>query len=101
MNKRESLLYVNSVEQETFMNKWELRNRPFRLEKRFEFDTYEETREFLDRLGAHSEAVNRFPDISFGKTYVNITIRPVDDDPNASITDDDHRFASEISELIK
>ena len=83
------------------MDKWELRNRPSRLERRFEFDTYEKTRDFLERLGAHSEAVNRFPDISFGKNYANITIRPIDDDSGASITNDDKRLAFEISELIE
>ncbi len=83
------------------MDKWDLRNRPCRLERRFEFETYEETRDFLDRLGAHSQAVNRFPDISFGKTYVNITIRPIDDHSDASITNDDKHFAAEISELIE
>ena len=55
---------------------WQERKRPICLEKRFEFDSYDSTRDFLDRLGDHSEAIQRFPDISFGRTYVNITIRP-------------------------
>ena len=37
------------------MDKWDLRQRPVRLERRFEFETYEETRDFLDRLGNLSE----------------------------------------------
>ena len=57
---------------------WQERKRPICLEKRFEFDSYDSTRDFLDRLGDHSEAIQRFPDISFGRTYVNITIRPED-----------------------
>ena len=81
------------------MNKWELRKRPMRLERRFEFENYEKTRDFLDRLGSHSELVNRFPDISFGKTYVNITLRPQNDDEKTQLTDADHRFASEIDNL--
>ena len=53
---------------------WSQRKRPNRLEKRFEFDAYDSTRDFLDRLGQYSEEVQRFPDISFGKKYVNITL---------------------------
>ncbi len=76
------------------MDNWQKRSRPFRLEKRFEFDTYDETRDFLDRLGEHTEAVNRFPDISFGKTYVNITLRP--DNDKTPLSEDDFKFAEEI-----
>ncbi len=82
------------------MGKWELRNRPVRLEKRFEFESYEATRDFLDRLGEHSEVEKRFPDISFGKTYVNITLRPVDEDQEVQITQADYKFAEEIDGLF-
>jgi len=77
---------------------WKERKRPICLEKRFEFDSYDLTRDFLDKLGDHSEAIQRFPDISFGRTYVNITIRPVDED--GVLGDDDRAFASEIDGLI-
>ena len=77
---------------------WKERKRPICLEKRFEFDSYDLTRDFLDKLGDHSEAIQRFPDISFGRTYVNITIRPVDED--GVLGDDDRVFASEIDGLI-
>ncbi len=82
------------------MDQWQQRNRPCRLERRFEFATYEVTRDFLDRLGDHSEKAQRFPDISFGRTYVNITLRPESDDENAQLTDSDHKFALEIDELL-
>tara|TARA_Y100001968_G_C19175862_1_gene627981 strand:- start:213 stop:464 length:252 start_codon:yes stop_codon:yes gene_type:complete len=82
------------------MDKWKLKNRPSCLEKRFEFETYEKTRNFLDLLGDYSEKVNRFPDISFGKTYVNITIRPESDDRGAQISYSDHDFAYEIDKFI-
>ena len=77
---------------------WKERKRPICLEKRFEFDSYDLTRDFLDKLGDHSEAIQRFPDISFGRTYVNITIRPVDED--GVLGDADRAFASEIDGLI-
>lgn len=81
------------------MDQWNERQRPVCLEKRFEFLTYGETRDFLDRLGRLSEAQDRFPDLSFGKTYVNVTLRPVSDDADAALTPDDHAFAQRIDEL--
>ena len=83
------------------MDKWKLKNRPSCLEKRFEFETYEKTRNFLDLLGDYSEKVNRFPDISFGKTYANITIRPLEDNEKEEISKDDYDFASKIDFLNK
>ena len=82
------------------MNNWETRKRPFRLEKRFEFDSYEDTRDFLDRLGDYCESMKRFPDISFAKTYVNITLRPESQDIDAQLSDIDFKFAAAIDGLL-
>jgi Pterin 4 alpha carbinolamine dehydratase. len=41
-----------------------------RLERRVEFGDYATTRDFLERLNALCEVEQRFPDISFGRTYV-------------------------------
>ena len=79
---------------------WKERKRPICLEKRFEFDSYDSTRDFLDKLGDHSEAIQRFPDISFGRTYVNITIRPKDDGAEAPLSDADRALAIEIDDLF-
>ena len=82
------------------MEPWNERKRLVCLEKRFEFDSYSSTRDFLDRLGEFSEVRKRYPDISFGKTYVNITLRPEDDADDATLTDTDHAFAAAIDGLI-
>ncbi len=82
------------------MEEWQERKRPNRLEKRFEFETYEKTRDFLDRLGEYSERVNRFPDISFGKTYANITLRPDSEEKEALIGELDYQFAKDVDEFI-
>ena len=79
---------------------WHERQRPVCLEKRFEFETYSATRDFLDRLGEHSEATQCFPDISFGRTYVNITIRPEAEGADVQLSDADRRFATQIDELF-
>ena len=83
------------------MKGWRQKNRPECLEKRFEFESYEKNRDFLDALGKFSEKVSRFPDISFGKTYANITIRPSEDNVKAEISKIDHEFATQIDLLIK
>ena len=82
------------------MDQWQERKRPVCLERRFEFDGYSSTRDFLDKLGEHSEATQRFPDISFGSTYVNITLRPQADGDEAKLSEADHVFAAEIDALL-
>ena len=83
------------------MEGWRQKNRPECLEKRFEFESYEKTRDFLDVLGDFCEKLSRFPDISFGKTYANITIRPSENNENDEISKADHEFASQIDLLMK
>ena len=79
---------------------WLERKRSLCLECRFEFESYDATRDFLDKLGEHSEATQRFPDISFGRTYVNITIRPEDVGAEAQLSEADRAFAAEIDALL-
>ena len=83
------------------MQGWRQKKRPECLEKRFEFQSYEKNRDFLDALGAFCEQANRFPDISFGKTYANITIRPSEDNEKVEISSDDYDFASKIDFLYE
>ncbi len=83
------------------MEGWREKKRPECLEKRFEFESYEKTRDFLDALGDFCEKINRFPDISFGRTYVNITIRPLENNLKEEISEIDYEFASQIDFLIK
>ena len=82
------------------MHKWKERTRPLRLERRFEFSCYELTRDVLDALGELCEKRKRFPDISFGKTYVNLTIQPVGEEKDPFLSEIDEEFASEIDELM-
>lgn len=70
-----------------------------RLERRIEFADYAATREFLERLNNLSEATQRFPDISFGRTYVNLTVRPESND-DALISAEEEAFADQIDGLL-
>jgi 4a-hydroxytetrahydrobiopterin dehydratase len=76
---------------------WTQRPRPDRLERRIEFDDYESTRTFLERLNALAESEGRFPDISFGRTYVNLTLRPDEEQPVGEV---DQAFAAAIDALL-
>lgn len=44
------------------------------LNWRFEFATYGATREFLDLLAELSKREDYYPNINFGKTYVNVSM---------------------------
>jgi len=69
-----------------------------RLERRIEFEDYASNRAFLDLLNDFCEQQGRYPDISFGRTYVNITLRAEEDgEPLGAI---DHAFAAAIDALV-
>ncbi len=71
-----------------------------RLERRIEFPDYASTRDFLERLNTLSEQTGRFPDISFGRTYVNLTLRPLSAAVDALIGAEDEAFAGRIDALL-
>ncbi|MCP9887790.1 4a-hydroxytetrahydrobiopterin dehydratase [Cyanobium sp. ATX 6A2] len=67
------------------------------LERRLEFSDYAGTRSFLERLNALCESEQRFPDISFGRTYVNLTLRPEAEGEGVGTLE--HDFAAAIDAL--
>lgn len=77
---------------------WSLRKRPMRLERRFHFPHYEATRAFLERTAQLSEQEGYYPDISFGRTYVNVTVYA--DEGTEDIGADRQRFAARMDDLL-
>lgn len=61
------------------IDNWVQRKLPNRLERRIEFASYDLTREFLDLAADKSEKEGYYPDLTFGKHHVNMTIY-VDED---------------------
>jgi 4a-hydroxytetrahydrobiopterin dehydratase len=58
---------------------WEARGKPLALFRRFEFERYGATRDFLDGLAALTEQTGIHPqNINFGTTYVNVTLEGAD-----------------------
>jgi len=78
---------------------WQERKRPVRLERRYIFDSYNQLRDFLDLAADLSEAKDYYPDLGFGKDYVNITIH-VDEGAN-EIAPKYREFADELDKLAE
>ena len=84
-------------------HQWTARPKPDRvewLERRLEFSNYASNRDFLDRLNDFCEQQGRFPDISFGRTYVNLTLRAEGEGECEAIGDSDELFAAAIDGLL-
>lgn len=77
---------------------WQERNRPQRLEKRYEFLNYEELRNFLDLAADLSERKGLYPDMGFGRDYVNITIHA--DEDKQTLTQRHREFADYLEKLM-
>lgn len=80
-------------------HEWQERARPLRLERRYEFKDYSTLRDFLDKAAEISEKEDLFPDMGFGKDYVNITIHL--EDGVETISDTQHEFAAQLDTLAE
>ena len=77
---------------------WEQRNRPVRLERRYQFDNYNALRDFLDRAAELSEKNGLYPDMGFGQDYVNMTIYV--EEGKTDLDDNHHSFAQQLDALL-
>jgi len=78
---------------------WQERARPVRLERRYEFKDYNTLRDFLDQAAELSEKEDLYPDMGFGKDYVNITIHL--EEGVETISDTQHQFAAQLDTLAE
>lgn len=76
---------------------WKERARPVRLERRYEFSDYDTLRDFLDLAADLSEKEEYYPDMGFGKDYVNVTIHL--EEGEEAISEKQHRFAEQLDQL--
>lgn len=77
---------------------WTHRERPLRLERRLEFPDYEATRAFLEQAGGLSEQLECYPNLSFGRTYVNLALFA--DEDSAVLSAVALSFAERIEQLV-
>lgn len=80
-------------------DEWNERIRPVRLEKRYEFPDYATLRDFLDRAADVSEREGLYPDMGFGRDYVNVTIHA--DEGGDKLTDQQRRYAKALDALLE
>lgn len=78
-------------------SQWRERKQPLCLEQRYEFGGYAALRDFLDRAADLSERESLYPDMGFGRDYVNVTIYA--DEETGTLTEKEHRFASMLEDL--
>jgi pterin-4a-carbinolamine dehydratase len=83
---------------QTLNQTWQERARPNRLERRIEFADYQSLRDFLDHAADLSEREGLYPDLGFGKNYLNITIHINDGDQELSQVQ--HQFARKLDQLL-
>ena len=79
-------------------SEWKERNRPIRLERQYQFNNYEELREFLERAADLSESEGYYPDMGFGRDYVNVTIHA--EEGEDTLGDNRYQFANRLDELL-
>lgn len=77
---------------------WQERPRPLRLERRYEFPDYASLRDFLDLAASVSEREGLFPDMGFGRDYVNITIHS--DEKSDQLGETQRRLAQQLDALL-
>ena len=78
-------------------SEWRERKRPPCLEKRYEFGGYSVLRDFLDQAAELSERESLYPDMGFGRDYVNVTIHA--DEGSEDLTDKQRQFADLLDTL--
>ena len=77
---------------------WVARKRPALLERRIEFSCYEDLRNFLDRSADLSESRDYYPDMTFSRSHVSITLRP--EGESEEIGDDLWEYAGLLDDLV-
>jgi 4a-hydroxytetrahydrobiopterin dehydratase len=76
---------------------WSERARPQRLERRYTFPDYASLRDFLDRAAELSEREGLYPDLSFGRDYVNVTLHA--EEGQAVLSERQRGFAVQLEQL--
>ena len=74
---------------------WNERESPLRIEKRFEFEKYSEISKFMEKIEKLCKERDIYPNISFGKNFVSLSIF-LDND---QISDKEKDFSMDIDKF--
>ena len=75
---------------------WKERESPLRIEKRFEFDHYSKISKFMGEIEKLCKERNIYPNISFGKNFVSLSIFL----DNEKISDREKDFSKDIDKFF-
>ena len=75
---------------------WNEKESPLRFEKRFEFDEYSKISKFMENIDQLCKKKNIYPNISFGKNFVSLTIF-IDNENTSNIAKD---FSNQIDKYF-
>ena len=74
---------------------WNERESPLRIEKRFEFEQYSKISKFMEKIEKLCKEKNIYPNISFGKNFVSLSIFL----DNKEISEMEKDFSKEIDKF--
>ena len=77
---------------------WKVQKRALTMTKRFDYANYDDMRDFLDDLQDLSEQEDYYPDLTFSRVHVNVSIKSRDEDEFSTI---DFEFAEKVDDLGK
>jgi pterin-4a-carbinolamine dehydratase len=81
-----------------YAEKWDFRNKPCQMTRKFQFSAYRETRDFLDYLNTQVEEIGTHPStINFSTTFASIII----DGDEGSFLPEQLVLAEKISEFYQ
>ena len=75
---------------------WNKRESPLRIEKRFEFEEYSKITKFMERIEKLCKEKDIYPNISFGKNFVSLSIFL----DSKETSDKEKDFSKEIDKLF-
>ena len=79
----------------TIDSAWKVQKRSHQLSRRYDFDEYDDMRDFLDLLETLSEKEAYYPDLTFSRTHVNVSIKSRADE----LAGVDYEFAKLVDDL--
>lgn len=74
---------------------WRIENKPPVMTRKFLFDSYEETRAFVNALADLSESTGYYPNMTYSQTQATITIYADADENNLSESEFDFALATD------
>ena len=76
---------------------WNQRESPLRIEQRFEFEEYSKISKFMEKIDQLCKEKNMYPNISFGKNFVSVTLFLDSEEISPSEND----FSSQIDKFFE